>query len=194
MAANREEVLDALWPELSPDAASNSLHQAIYHWRRLLEPDYREWATANYVSFDGEVVSFDPGLVDSSSRMVWRMLRTSDGGSRVDEIVDIYRGRYAIDFAYDDWTNDYRESLHSAVLAAVEAEIRRRRTKGEYDSAIGLSHRILAVDPQADAIEAELVRTYKDGGRQAAAAEQYAHYSTFVRDELGGEPVPLDDL
>ena len=27
-----------------------------------------------------------------------------------------YQGRYALDFAYDDWSTDYRDALHAAYL------------------------------------------------------------------------------
>ena len=53
---------------------------------------------------------------------------------------------------------------------------------------------MLVVDPTADAIELELLVAYKASGRRAAAAEQYAHYSAFVREQLGSEPTPFDDL
>ncbi len=49
MAATRDEVLDALWPELGPDTAGNSLHQTIYFLRRVFEPDFREGMSAGYV-------------------------------------------------------------------------------------------------------------------------------------------------
>ena len=60
MAATRDEILDALWPELGPDTAGNSLHQTIYFLRRVFEPDYREGMSAGYVTYDGEVVSSEP--------------------------------------------------------------------------------------------------------------------------------------
>ena len=49
-------------------------------------------------------------------------------------------------------------------------------TPADFDMAIRLGHTALAVDPQADAIELELLKAYKASGRQAAAAEQYTHY------------------
>ena len=38
-AATRDEVIDALWPELAPDVAMNSLNQTVYFLRRVFEPD-----------------------------------------------------------------------------------------------------------------------------------------------------------
>ena len=76
----------------------------------------------------------------------------------------------------------------------MEADIVRSRGLGEYDRAIRLCQAILAIDSQADSIELELLRAYKASGRQAAAAEQYAHYSTLLRDELGADAPPYDDI
>ena len=49
MAATRDEALDALWPELGPGTAINSLHQTIYYLRRVFEPDFREGVERGYV-------------------------------------------------------------------------------------------------------------------------------------------------
>ena len=57
MAGTRDEVLEALWSELKPDTAANSLHQTIYFLRRAFEPDYREGLSAGYVTYDGDVVA-----------------------------------------------------------------------------------------------------------------------------------------
>jgi DNA-binding SARP family transcriptional activator len=50
------------------------------------------------------------------------------------------------------------------------------------------------VDGTAEQIEASLLRLYRVSGAHAAAAEQYAHYATYMREELGVEPPSLDAL
>ena len=50
------------------------------------------------------------------------------------------------------------------------------------------------MDPEADGIEVSLLRLYRLTGAHAAAAEQYTHYATTMRDQLGIEPPPLDTL
>ena len=50
------------------------------------------------------------------------------------------------------------------------------------------------VDPQAEHLEASLVRLFFLTGAHAAAAEQYAHYAVVLREGLGIEPPPLDAL
>jgi tetratricopeptide (TPR) repeat protein len=38
-SATREEVMDAMWPEMDPSAAVNSLNQSVYYLRRVFEPE-----------------------------------------------------------------------------------------------------------------------------------------------------------
>ncbi len=58
--AARDQVLEALWPDLDPGVAVNSLNQTVYFLRRVFEPRYVEDESANYLHHDGEVVRFDP--------------------------------------------------------------------------------------------------------------------------------------
>ena len=65
---------------------------------------------------------------------------------------------------------------------------------GDMDRAVRLAQRALVIDPRADAIELALLRAYKASGRFAAAAEQYAHYASAMRADLGVEPPPLEAI
>ncbi len=62
MACTRDEALDAIWPDLGPDTAANSLHQTIYYLRRVFEPTYKEGMSAGYLEFDGDVLTLDRSL------------------------------------------------------------------------------------------------------------------------------------
>ena len=185
-----------LWPDLGPDTAANSLHQTIYFLRRVFEPEYREGFSAGYVVFDGEVVSLDDQLVDSKSRQCWRLIKDGErtGKDHLSELLETYSGRFALDFAYEEWATDYRETLHAAVLAIAEGAICMAFDRQDFNRTIELAHAALLLDPTADAVELILLRAYKASGRTAAAAEQYAHYSSLLRDQLGVEPPALADV
>jgi DNA-binding SARP family transcriptional activator len=196
MAAARDEVLEALWPDLGPDTAGNSLHQTIYFLRRLLETDFKEGMSAGYVHFDGEILALDEQLVRTDSRECWSLVaevRTGDEAA-LDRLVRLYRGTYALDFQYEDWATTYRDNLHAAVLSSVEMGARVAVLRGDLERAIRLAQDLLAVDPTADAVELELLRAYKTGGRLAAAAEQYSHYASYVRGELGADPPSFGEI
>ncbi len=196
MAASRDEVLDQLWPDLSPETSVNSLNQTIYFLRRVIELDYREGFSAGYVRFDGETVSLDPSLVSCTSYQCRDLVAQARRGDRgaVRALAAMYVGRFALDFAYEEWATAYRENLHAAVLGVLERAIDDLRARGELDEAVELAQRALELEPGSDEFELTLLRLYRATGQHAAAAEQYAHYSTTLREELGVEPPALESL
>jgi DNA-binding SARP family transcriptional activator len=196
-SATRDQVLDALWPDLPPEVAVNSLNQTLYFLRRVFEPDYVEDTSPGYVNHDSEVVWLDPELVTSRSIQTWSAMRglsSPPEPSEVDALVELYRGRFALDFEYEEWAGGYRDTMHAAYLEVVERAVADDLTVGHYDRAIRWAQRALEVDPEADSIEVSLLRLYRNSGAHAAAAEQYEHYSNYVRQELGVEPPALEAL
>jgi len=194
-AATRDQALEALWPDFDPGAANNSLNQTLYFLRRALEANYSDDTTAGYVRFEGEVIWLDTDLVDSESRRLWRAV---DGGpvdeALVPELVAAYKGKFAADFAYEEWSTAYRDRLHAAVLGLVERWAVTRAAAGDVGEVMAALRRILAVDPDSSDIEALLLRLYRDTGALSAAAEQYAHYSGLLRNDLGVDPPDLRDI
>ena len=99
-----------------------------------------------------------------------------------------------MDFAYEEWAAAYRESLHASYLEVIERAVADDTKTGHFDRAILLARRAVEVDPDAEGIEVSLLRLYRLSGAHAAAAEQYGHYASVLRDQLGLEPPPLDSL
>ena len=112
----------------------------------------------------------------------------------VERLTLLYRGRFALDFEYEEWASSYRDSLHATYLEIVERSVLDDFTSGHYDRGIRIARRALDVDGTAEQIEVSLLRLYRVSGAHAAAAEQYAHYASYMREELGVEPPPLDSL
>jgi DNA-binding SARP family transcriptional activator len=50
------------------------------------------------------------------------------------------------------------------------------------------------VEPTAEQIEITLLRSYRQTGAHAAAAEQYSHYAAAQRADLGIDPPALESL
>ena len=197
MSATRDQVLEALWPELDPEVAVNSLNQTIYFLRRVFEENYSDDLSPGYVHHDSDVVWLDPELVSSRSikcRQLIRDLPTRPSPDDVDRLTMLYRGRFALDFEYEEWATAHRDNLHATYLEIVERSVLDDFTTGHYDRAISVARRALEVDASAEQIEVCLLRLYRVTGAHSAAAEQYAHYVTVMRDELGLEPLPLESL
>jgi ATP/maltotriose-dependent transcriptional regulator MalT/DNA-binding SARP family transcriptional activator len=197
MSATRDEVLEALWPELEPAVAVNSLNQTVYFLRRLFEPGHKDDLSAGYVHHSSDVLWLDPDLIQSrssESASLIRRLRQEARPEDVEELSKLYEGRFALDFAYEEWAAPYRDSLHASYLEVVERAVADDTHSGHFDRAIAAARRAVEVDPGADGMEVSLLRLYRLSGAHAAAAEQYGHYAMVLRDELGVEPPPLDTL
>jgi ATP/maltotriose-dependent transcriptional regulator MalT/DNA-binding SARP family transcriptional activator len=196
-SATRDQILDALWPDLDPDIALNSLNQTAYFLRRIFEPDYKEDFSPEYLHHASDVLWLDTELVSARSADCWTLVRIATSDQTPEHILrlsDTYRGRFALDFAYEDWAAAYRDGLHASYLQLIEAAVTADMASGHFDRAIRLARRALEVDPEAEQLELSLLRLYRQSGAHAAAAEQYEHYAAAVRSELGVEPAPLDAL
>lgn len=197
MSATRDQVLDALWPDNDPDQAVNSLHQTVYFLRRIIEPSYSDDLSPGYLNQDTELIWLDSELITSRSVRCKEQLRLLGPEPPVPAVLALaseYRGKFALDFSYDDWASTHRDSLHAQYLEVMERAIAFSTATGRFSEAMELSRALLETDPSLDQVEASLVKMYRLMGAHAAAAEQYQHYTTVLRDELGIDPLPLDQM
>jgi DNA-binding SARP family transcriptional activator len=196
-AATREEVMEAMWPDMDPSSAVNSLNQSVYFLRRVFEPHYTEDTTAGYVQQDTDLLWLDQTLLTADSAMC-AQLATEFGRTGephlVVELVSRYAGRFALDFAYEDWSTDFREWLHVAYLQAVETQIRSDVDLGQYQRGIAIARAALEVEPRNEELELSLLKLLRGSGAHSAAAEQYSRYANVLRRDLGVEPPPWDAL
>ena len=197
MSATRDQVLDALWPDSSPVTAMNSLNQTVYFLRRIFEPEFKDDLSPGYVHHDSEVLWLDPELVKSRSaacRDLITSLPTDPSPEEVESVAIRYEGRFALDFAYEDWATEFRDWLHASYLEIMERAVIADTNSGHYDRAIGLARRCLGIDPDSDAVERALLLLYLQTGARAAAAEQYSHYAAIQQEITGAATPPLDQL
>jgi ATP/maltotriose-dependent transcriptional regulator MalT/DNA-binding SARP family transcriptional activator len=196
-SATRDEVIDAIWPDLDPEVAINSLNQTVYFLRRVFEPGYKDDLSAGYVRHDSDVIWLDDGLVSSRSRDVRLLIdaaSTSPTPERLAKLSRMYVGRFALDFSYEEWAVPFREALHVGYLQVIEGGVARDIATGHYEHGIELARRALIVEPDSESLHVSLLRLLRDTGAHSAAAEQYEHYATYMRDELGIDPPPLSAL
>ena len=105
----------------------------------------------------------------------------------------MYTGKFALEFAYEDWASDYRGSLHAAYLRVIESGIKADLDSGQFDRGIAVAERAMQIEPESDDLQASLIRLYRLAGVHAAAAETYTQYRAALR-ELGLEVPSLDDV
>jgi ATP/maltotriose-dependent transcriptional regulator MalT/DNA-binding SARP family transcriptional activator len=195
LSATRDQVLDALWPDVDPTVALNSLNQTVYFLRRVFEPEFSDELSPGYVQHDSNVLWLDDELVSARTGSCWELIRlagSSASASAIETLASTYVGKFALDFAYEEWAIAYRDSLHAAYLQIVETAVTRDMAAGAFDRAIDLARRALSADPDAEQIEVSLLRLYRLSGAHSAAAEQYSHYANAIRREIGVEAPPIE--
>jgi DNA-binding SARP family transcriptional activator/tetratricopeptide (TPR) repeat protein len=193
-SATREEVLESLWPDLDPSSALNSLNQTVYFLRRVFEPNFREDESPGYLRLDGETMWLDADLLDSASRRCRDLIRVVSrqlDPALVAELADLYRGKFALDFAYEEWAAAYRDNLHAAYLRVIEQAIRLDSNAGQYTRAIAIAEQAASVEPESEEVQVALIKLYRLAGAFAAASEQYGHYSSSLK-AIGVEVPALD--
>jgi DNA-binding SARP family transcriptional activator len=197
-SATRDQVLDAMWPNQSPEGAANSLHQTLFFLRRDIDPWFEDGRSVDYVVVEPDVVYLDPQLVQVDSAAFFRQasaaLASKDVAGLAAPLVRDYHAKFALDFEYEDWSLAWREQLHGLFLVAVEQAAVGLLAQGRYQAATDVLERALATDSEALTLEAKLVVALHRSGAKAAAAHQYRHFAKAYEEELGEAPPVLDDL
>jgi DNA-binding SARP family transcriptional activator len=196
-AATREEVMEAMWPDIKPVAAVNSLNQSVYFLRRVFEPEYADDASAGYVRQDSDLIWLDTELIESVSGRCAQLVSEHERTGSVESAVALsyaYTERFALDFSYDEWAGDYRDWLHVSCLRVLEHQVRAFMDSGDFEGGVSMARRALDADPRNEDLEASLLRLLRGYGAHAAAAEQYSRYSTLLKRDLGVDPPPLDEV
>ena len=196
-SASREQVIEALWPDMEPEAGANSLNQTSYFLRQVFEPKADDDTSAGYLSSRADLIWLDPRLVQSRSSECLKLIaaiRRDPSPDLVTRLAESYTGRFAVDFIYDDWASSFRDALHASYLDRIERAIIADTRVGAFDRALAVAQMAMQADPDAEQIELCLLRLYRRIGARAAAAEQYAHYSNVMREQFGIEPPPLESI
>ncbi len=137
--ATRDQVLEALWPEMDPEAGANSLNQSAYFLRRILEPGYHEDTSAGYLQSRADLIWVDRELVSCRSGECLKLLdaiRRDPSPALVTSLAEQYTGRFAVDFIYDDWASSYRDTLHASFLDRIERSVTTDTKAGAFDRAL----------------------------------------------------------
>jgi predicted ATPase/DNA-binding SARP family transcriptional activator len=189
---HREQVIDLLWPDLDPKAASHNLGQTCYVARRALAS---EGGDPGYLSLQGEVLSLSAGApvwtdLGAFSAAVARARESRDPAD-YRAALDLYRGDLLPDDRFEDWASDRRESLRREHLALLVELAGVLEARGELAPALEALARALASDPAHEGAHQSRMRLLALSGRRQEALRQYRALTKSLRRELDAEPDPV---
>jgi DNA-binding SARP family transcriptional activator len=198
LAAGREQVMEGLWPDQSPRSATNSLHQTLFHLRRDIEPWYEDGFTADYIRMEADMVILDAELfqIDSVAfqRQVADILRSSTATSRGPEMLRLYRGSFAPEFEYEDWSEAWRTALHGAYLHLAQCTMAGLVREKQYELAVETLTVVTTVDPTAFELRCALIACLAKLGSADAAQAHYRALTAQHHRDIGAPMATYDEV
>ena len=171
---HREQVVDALWPDLSLDAAGPRLHKAAHYARRAFgEQAHTLVLRHDLVTLlpDAEVV-VDAVAFRAEAEAALAEASVERGRSAL----AAYAGPLLPDDVYEPWTEQPRQSLTAL--------------RGELLRLTGRWEELLEDDPADEQAHLAVAQAYVDRGDVRAALRQLERMDQALRRELGTAPGP----
>ena len=136
---HREQLMDALWPELDPAAASANLRKALHFARAALGSDSLT-AHDQTIALDGEPLEVDAATFEAAAR-----------AGRVAEALELYRGDLLPDDRFEAWAEDYRERLRGRFHRVLRERAEALEREGDVAGAVEILERHTAENAGASA-------------------------------------------
>lgn len=195
---SRDQVLDTLWPDSDPAAAVNSLNQTVFQIRRLIDDQYREGESPQYLLSNAEVVHLNGDLVRTDLGELSALgssLASTDSKVRADlaaRMVDLVRGEFLSDVKYEDWASSAQIRVHSHVRTHLLPIAQGHIAGVRPDTQLAAGHALTLLDPFDEPAHIAIAKSFVESGRRTQARELLRKYSRRLKTELDEDP--SDDL
>ena len=168
---HREQVMDALWPDMAPDAAGANLRKAVHYARRALGSEAS-------VASNGAMIALWPDAelsidLDRFEEAADRAVASEDPAIPTAAVL-LYGGELLPEDPYAGWSSAARERARLSYLRLL------RRAQ--------LWERVIEVDPADEQAHRELMRAQLEAGNRQAAIRQFERLRDALREELGVSP------
>src|SRR5215203_888951 len=194
---HREQVMEALWPEVGIHNASNNLHQILHALRHALEPSAPA-SSSVAASSTGYLLLRDEQLTLCPDSPLWVDVEGFEDAAAAARhalepaafraAIDLYAGELLPEDRYEPWVQERRAQLKElclSLLLELGAVYEEREEFGEAIEALG---RVVAEDPTHEGAHVGLIRLYALLGRRREALGHYERLRDALFGEFGSEP------
>ncbi len=196
-ACARDELLEEFWRDIPVGVARNRLQVAVSGLRRA----FLDATALNVVEFADGGYRINPELlVEVDIENFERGLRAADAAERAgnsqeamtsyQQTIALYRGDFAGDAPFEQWTLLPRESTRIKLVDALDRLSRLELAQNRMDDCIATAHRMLDIDPCREDAHRLLMRCYAAQGRTYQALRQYEFCSLILRSTIDASPGP----
>lgn len=197
----RDEILEALWPGVAPEAAERSLRVTVSLLRRALEPDLERGSDSHYVPqrqpgylFDREAgCKVDAWEFDEHQRKA----KAARERERLEDAIEEYqaglallKGEFLSEERYEDWAAEAREEWRERHLSVFSDLADCLALKGRYTEAIEACNRAVDLDRYREELHRRLMLYHYCAGEQTLALQTFRTYARMLKEELGAAASP----
>jgi DNA-binding SARP family transcriptional activator len=194
-ACARDELLEEFWRDVPNAAARNRLQVAVSGVRRafldVTGVNVVDYADGRYrlnpeLRIEVDVETFEQRLRTAAAAE--REHRNDDARTAYHEAIALYRGDFAADAPFEQWTLLPRESLRIKLVDALDRLSRIELAERRMDDCIATALRMLDVDPCREDAHRLLMRCYAAQGRTYQAVRQYEFCTRILRTTIDARP------
>lgn len=187
--APREALMEALWPEQSPDKLSGRLSVALTTLRTVLDPD-RTYDREHFVVGDKETIRLDLEHVVVDVERFLAAAGSADDREALELAESLYMGDFLEEDAYEEWAAPLRESARAAYIDVVRTLAEQGRRAGDGAAATKFFLRVLERDAYDEHAHLGLVSALAAAGRHGEAQRFYRSYVDAM-ERIGVEAAPF---
>ncbi|HEY0754600.1 MAG TPA: DUF6788 family protein [Ktedonobacteraceae bacterium] len=193
----REQVMEALWPELDIETAANRLNGAVHELRQILEPEIERPAASKLLRLERDILMLADATqiwVDAEAfeTLLNRVNLTRDQAQieqMLEEAWELYEGDYLLEELYSEWASARRESLRRGWMGLLLNLARLRAERGALTSAIEPLDRLLTADPTHETAVRRLMVLLTQLDRRGEAIRAYQRLTTILKRDYESEPL-----
>lgn len=194
----RDELADALWPDLLPDTWAAALRSVVTEVRRFLEEAGLDAGAALASGRGGYQLQLPPGVtvdLDDARAALAASREQLAGGEPAIAAAHAQRAvavaRLPLLSQHDgEWVSRVREELAAMLLAALELQVRAHAQAGAPRAAADSAEQLVRLEPYQEVMHQLRIRVLGEAGDRAGAMAAFEHCRTVLTNELGVQPSP----
>ncbi len=192
LAAGREVIIEALWPDHASDSPGDLLHQATSALRHALEPDLPDKFPSRYLKVEGDRIAL---ILPHGSEVdfvnferVLPLAISSGSPDRLQDALKLYSGELFPSDRYADWSTEQRQALaelhQRGLLALAQACLQ----QDQHYQAITICRQILHADAWNEDAVLLAMQAYTGLQDVPHALKMYLDLKQTLKEDLGITP------
>ncbi len=183
----RDEVVDVLWPDATPEAGASNLRYVLSLLRRHLRG-----GDPSPILADRSWISLNPGYTWAIDLARFEDLTAQGASNRetMDELAALYQGEPLVEDRYEDWAAPLRAHIQRLWQETCRRFAHTLHQREQLEPALLWAERALAADPVDEESFQQVLKLLILLGRRTEAMKRFRQFEQQLRSELDLEPSP----